>query len=1714
MPCASDGRPLFPTLTVAILLSTSLVHSDDSFCAGISRGSFNALSLCNIAYTQDRLSPEQRTRATMSAGRTIYEQYSFNPADRTRSQYKNMTSLIYSGIAVPYNLESMWKTGSFDAAYQPMMGARKINCAGPPNDVEFPNLFRGNLSWSATQPLCGGVGNWTQCVKDLLETYADPVTECRLDTYKGTDFPVCCLTQSNLNPDGPGPVEGPDATTVRNIYETYSYECPTIMMRACMCEDMDPCAFRVQGLQRDDMVDWKVYAAEMQKPAADRDASKYNLFQQQFPELYAATGGFGGSPLVPRVAADACDASDLSDCIVECVKGNRTEFLCHEIDMHATNVGLVCSDYAGVERDPSNCNARRRGDKNCNFYTTNGCREDPYPCLPNVSAPFTFEACSTQCTLRRSNCNGRIEWENMRGHDDPVPYRYHVLASTCPVNAGGGVPRADEAQNQMCNLDSFPYALNLNTSTGKSYDTYACTITCGQLKAAVLSKSLPEYFVNRLDPNVKKLENQSYPTKNWVASPNPPTPPPAPPSPPPPPRHPRDRTSAFCERLTPTGFAFLDEFIDLFRGCLCGDEFYECYFKYSQPNLVRGGPIVVTYAACPHAVPSRNFSIAQMPKCHACDVHSDPTVGCPPRSDGDAVTCAGWWYIPPSGETYEFPRSLDEGRGDAWANQDIPVVFPYYLWSYNDCEYLRGAANGSLPFDTPPPEVNSWNWSFACPTWSSRATGDGAKRPDKPWQLGFAMKNGQQEYPTCDVFEYSSEAKTWFGSSFATPFACMNRTVHAQISTAADPSAALDDYINSDDFGMNMLQYMIARYFQNEDCNILLSVEAFDDALARKGVWPYNETDFDWWKYNTPNPALCSAFPNVNWTDTSEGDFCTRANGTWYSWTKRVIGARRFMRLISSASTLQHLCIQNHVKVEGQAYCPPEFDIKTLQPINDSKSLFGPGVCLGDSTPQERSEFKLPQNFQRGAQKCDDVRVPIQDCFAQCNRNSTLMTESNSVTQFNDANIKQVTACAQACRDSWVYNFANPDHQNNPSIPVGSNWRCSPSPPTAPPDITDFARFQSSCNPGNVRNIYRNSTMAGSYCLGVLGSCGYHQRVEPNNTMGWGYEVKLEWRGAADKREIALYDIVQGLRSYLISRHEDETEWPTVLNLSAPVITVDFALDTDHFIPTTDILAEVQRLSKGDFDANVTIRTILRYLHGKPVASGGEVRYIFPEGQLSGGEADRENSLNCQLNANFYGSSQVDYPRQDPVWLAYLNQTTFAVTHDFPDNSCEACDEENKVEWQWQEDAVRRSCPFSARGQKKCPFSGIGKLCTPPHLAARLGMAGLDVRIGAFTDKNGDPVRGISGTFPIPPLNEDCVMRCSDIRKYFEYLLDVQEDESDTPPAPPGVPDGPEAEQFAVDVSCMSPVDGSVVATGAYASPHQLFKSSQMMAAEASLRGLMHGAFGTQPPTIHLATGSAPDDRRGSCSLMRVDDARATSFNQQYILFQSINTFATGEARSFDVQMAMGGSGIWSGTNHACDDATCACFNYYGSASDYIPGASWTTMPEQYSDCTSTPPGTRGSALCDAIKNSKGFEPISRKLNVRYVPVRCPTPLTDVTGFVWQDDDADATTIPGAVHLLEQGGGQEAFTTSMLDCKTPTMGYPQQTSLVSVDRRVVTSAISIAQNDHDVHLTADVQAIENTVGLSNAQPVGLWFALKDDYCPCIPSGGKKRCWRV
>ena len=61
-------------------------------------------------------------------------------------------------------------------------------------------------------------------------------------------------------------------------------------------------------------------------------------------------------------------------------------------------------------------------------------------------------------------------------------------------------------------------------------------------------------------------------------------------------------------------------------------------------------------------------------------------------------------------------------------------------------------------------------------------------------------------------------------------------------------------------------------------------------------------------------------------------------------------------------------------------------------------------------------------------------------------------------------------------------------------------------------------------------------------------------------------------------------------------------------------------------------------------------------------------------------------------------------------------------------------------------------------------------------------MAGLDIRVDAFTDKNGDPVRGISGTFPIPPLNSDCVMRCSDIRKYFEYLLETQE-EIKAPPA-------------------------------------------------------------------------------------------------------------------------------------------------------------------------------------------------------------------------------------------------------------------------------------------------------------------------------------------
>ena len=410
-------------------------------------------------------------------------------------------------------------------------------------------------------------------------------------------------------------------------------------------------------------------------------------------------------------------------------------------------------------------------------------------------------------------------------------------------------------------------------------------------------------------------------------------------------------------------------------------------------------------------------------------------------------------------------------------------------------------------------------------------------------------------------------------------------------------------------------------------------------------------------------------------------------------------------------------------------------------------------------------------------------------------------------------------------------------------------------------------------------------------------------------------------------------------------------------------------------------------------------------------------------------------------------------------------------------------------------------------------------------------MSGLQFEIGSFKTKNNGFTHPVAGTFPHPPLNEDCIMRCNDIVKFYKDV--VQSGSSmpsqEYPPAPPVVASPPSTLplKYAVDVTCnLENSDNFGSYTGVYASPYQLLKSPMMVEAEKSLNAQLQTDF-------ILATGSAPiDDGLGRCFMFRVMDTNADIMNNQYFILQSINTFTGGEARTFDVQMVNGGTGAFSGSD-GCTRPDCACYAFYGGTSPF--GRSWTIPLETFdnftsSECEGTSPYNRNEQVryaCQSGVNifhaNKGLEQLSKKRKVRFVETRCPSQLVNITGFALEDQD-DVMPILGALNVLKNSPDLATigFTTSMLDCKTPTLGYP--TAKKSDPRlRVVTSAVTTGNfGGSDFGFKTTVELVEGTGTISEEKikfPTyidnidGVWFKLEtgQQYCQCIGSDGKRLC---
>ena len=195
----------------------------------------------------------------------------------------------------------------------------------------------------------------------------------------------------------------------------------------------------------------------------------------------------------------------------------------------------------------------------------------------------------------------------------------------------------------------------------------------------------------------------------------------------------------------------------------------------------------------------------------------------------------------------------------------------------------------------------------------------------------------------------------------------------------------------------------------------------------------------------------------------------------------------------------------------------------------------------------------------------------------------------------------------------------------------------------------------------------------------------------------------------------------------------------------------------------------------------------------------------------------------------------------------------------------------------------------------------------------------------------------------------------------------------------------------------------------------------------------------------------------------------------KYMIFQSVNIAANDN--SFDVYLAGGGSGnypdsckaFWGTGNSSVDwnkhmdDEDTTCASYFNN---------FTSINSQYSVTYNGTPHPAKTTLSDActFATTSGFNS-ENFTGITFVPVTCPTALTQVTGLALASTITTIGTtgvklIPIAT-LTESSfssGSQitGATTTQMQDCKTPSSGYCGN----------VTSTITNYQSSISASLTA------------------------------------------
>lgn len=258
--------------------------------------------------------------------------------------------------------------------------------------------------------------------------------------------------------------------------------------------------------------------------------------------------------------------------------------------------------------------------------------------------------------------------------------------------------------------------------------------------------------------------------------------------------------------------------------------------------------------------------------------------------------------------------------------------------------------------------------------------------------------------------------------------------------------------------------------------------------------------------------------------------------------------------------------------------------------------------------------------------------------------------------------------------------------------------------------------------------------------------------------------------------------------------------------------------------------------------------------------------------------------------------------------------------------------------------------------------------------------------------------------------------------------------------------------------------DGNVCVTNDYyATPETMLGSWAML--EAVTMDITSGELSSSfQDKIVYAVGTAAlgnyygfSDCGGGCNALN-GYCFAIKFNQKtaypYMIFQSVNIAANDN--SFDIYMAGGGCGafcdacqiFWGSNTTSWENNILGapCADYFGDYSDINAAYSVT-----YNGTAYPAKQTLSDACNFASSNVSGFNTQNFD-DITFVPVTCPTALTQVTGVALPSsiqtigiNSVSAPLIPIAELSDASFSGPTAIstatTTQMQDCKTPSSGY-------------------------------------------------------------------------